>query len=72
MSAKNQLPPHLDNSFSFNGILNIVLKIFSSTQHCIFILFLKISEQSESTGDKICAYQGKWQTFYNGIDKHMF
>lgn len=31
MSAKNQLPPYLDNSFSFDGILNVVLKIFSST-----------------------------------------
>lgn len=59
MSAKNHSPLYLDNSFSFDGILNVVLKIFSSTQHCIFVLFLKISEQSEGTGDKICAYQGK-------------
>lgn len=59
MSAKNQLPPQLENYFSFTGTLNIVLKIFGCKQHCVFILFLKISEYSESTGGKICTYQGQ-------------
>lgn len=55
MSARNQPPPQLEKSFSFNyGTLNSVLKILAVNS-----IFFKISEHGKNTGGKVLTYESQ-------------